>query len=223
LTGNAASLLEGNVRATYAEVVTLLQRRYGNSQQHEKFKLELKSRHRKPNEDIQSLAQEIERLVCRAYPRTPADMRETLSIDNFIDALDDQLLQCRLREREPTTLNEAVATALRLEAIAVSTLRGKDLPRRYTRAAKTDEPKPRKEDRQERPTSPSAFGKSSPPKREKNSPRKAPTVSVANTAIFRDSYADKITRSIVYAEKSLRWIGPALQPPHLSSRPRRRY
>jgi len=176
LTGNAAILLEGNVKATYAEVITLLQRRYGSSQQHEKFKLELKSRHREPNEDIQSLAQEIERLVCRAYPRAPADMRETLSIDDFIDALDDPFLQCQLREREPTTLNEAVAAALRLEAIAVSTLRGKDPPRRYNRAAKADEPEPRRKDRQGRPTPPSAPGKSSRPKREKNSPRKAPTV-----------------------------------------------
>jgi len=100
-----------------------------------------------------------------------------LSLDNFIDALDDPYLQCRLREREPTTLNEAVAAALRLEAIAVSTLRGKDPPRRYTRAVKTDEPEPQKKDRQERPTPPSASGKSSPPKREKSSPSKTPTVS----------------------------------------------
>jgi len=54
LTGNAATLLQGNAKATYAEVIVLLQRRYGNSQQHEKFKLELKSRRRKPDEDIQS-------------------------------------------------------------------------------------------------------------------------------------------------------------------------
>ena len=57
LIGNAANLLQGNARATYDEVVELLQRRYGNSQQHEKFKLELKSRRRRPDEDIQSLAQ----------------------------------------------------------------------------------------------------------------------------------------------------------------------
>jgi len=86
LTGNAANLLQGNARATYDEVVELLQRRYGNSQQQEKFRLELKSRRRKPDEDIQSLAQEVERLVHRAYPRAPADLRETLSLDSFIDA-----------------------------------------------------------------------------------------------------------------------------------------
>ena len=109
-------------------MVELLQRRYGNSQQQEKFRLELKSRRRKPH--IQSLAQEVERLVHRAYPRAPADLRETLSLDSFIDALDDPPLQCRLRVREPVTLNEAVATALRLKAINLSTLRSKETPRK---------------------------------------------------------------------------------------------
>jgi len=89
MTVNAATLLQGNAKATYAKVVVLLQRRYGNSQPHEKFKLELKSRRRKPDEDMQSLAQEIERFVRRAYPRALADLRETLSLDSFIDALDD--------------------------------------------------------------------------------------------------------------------------------------
>jgi len=120
LTGNAANLLQGNARATYDEVVKLLQRRYGNSQQHEKFKLELKSRCRKPEENIQSLAQEVERLVHRAYPRAPADLRETLSLDSFFDDLDDLPFQCRLGEREPVTLNKAIATAVRLEATNLS-------------------------------------------------------------------------------------------------------
>jgi len=74
LTGNAANLLQGNTRATYAEVVGLLQRRYGDREQHKKFKLELKYRRRQPAEDIQSLAQEVESLVNRVYPHAPADM-----------------------------------------------------------------------------------------------------------------------------------------------------
>ena len=86
LTGNAANLLQGNTRAIYAEVVGLLQRRYGNREQHEKFKLELKYRRRRPAEDIQSLAQEVESLVNRACPHAPVGMRETLSTDYFIDA-----------------------------------------------------------------------------------------------------------------------------------------
>jgi len=200
----------------------LLQRRYGNSQQHEKFKLELKSRRRKPDEDIQSLAQEIERLVCHAYPRAPADLRETLSLGSFIDALDDPYLQCRLREREPFTLNEAVAAALRLEAIAVSTLRGEDPPRRYTRAAKSDEPEPRKKDRQERPTPPSASGKSSPPKRERNSPRKAPTVSAREHRDLQgqlrrqDSEINRLRRKVVDMDRASSAASTPVKSPTLS-------
>ena len=160
-----------------------LQRRYGNSQQQEKFRLELKSRRRKPDEDIQSLAQEVERLVHRAYPRAPADLRETLSLDCFIDALD--ALQCRLREREPVTLNEAVATALRLEAINLSTLRGKETPREQLRAVKTDHAdEGRKRDSPKRPSSNSAE-KSTSAGNGKRSPRKEQPATADTQRAFR--------------------------------------
>jgi len=160
-----------------------LQRRYGNSQQQEKFRLELKSRRRKPDEDIQSLAQEVERLVHRAYPRAPADLRETLSLDCFIDALD--ALQCRLREREPVTLNEAVATALRLEAINLSTLRGKETPREQLRAVKTDHAdEGRKRDSPKRPSSNSAE-KSTSAGNGKRSPRKEQPATAETQHAFR--------------------------------------
>jgi len=188
LTGNAANLLQGNARATYDEMVELLQRRYGNSQQHEKFKLELKSRRRRPDEDIQSLAQEVERLVHRAYPRAPADLRETHSLDSFIDALDDPPLQCRLREREPVTLNKAVATALRLKAINVSTLRGKGTPRkqfRRFRAIKTDHAdEGRKRDSPKRP-SPNSAEKPTSAGRGKRSPKKEQPATAETQRAFR--------------------------------------
>jgi len=97
-------------------------------------KLELKYRRRRPAEDIQSLAQEVESLVNRAYPHAPADMHETLSIDYFIDALDDPPLQCRLREKEPHTLNETISTVVRLETIVLSTLRSQETPHKQLRA-----------------------------------------------------------------------------------------
>jgi len=166
-------------------VVEFLQKRYGNSQQQEKFRPELKSRRRKPDEDIQSLAQEVERLVHRAYPRAPADLRETLSLDSFIDALDDPPLQCRLREREPVTLNEAVATALRLEAINLSTLRGKETPRKQLRAVKTDHAdEGRKRDSPKRP-SPNSAEKPTSAGNGKRSPKKEQPATAETQRAFR--------------------------------------
>jgi len=77
LIGDAADLLQGNARASYSELVELLQRRYGSREKQEVFKLELKSKRRKPGQDIQSLAHEVEKLVIQAYPRAPSDIHET--------------------------------------------------------------------------------------------------------------------------------------------------
>ncbi|MCG8047769.1 MAG: hypothetical protein N0E48_19440, partial [Candidatus Thiodiazotropha endolucinida] len=51
-----------------------------------------------------------------AYPGVNKEVIETLSIDNFIDALSDSDIRLRVRELGPKTLAEAERTALRLES-----------------------------------------------------------------------------------------------------------
>ena len=114
----------------------------------------------------------MEKLVIQTYPRAPSDIHDTLSIDSFIDALTDPPLQCRLREREPSNLNEAVSTALRLEAIAKSTLHADQTMRRHTRAAKLEMDEVHDEDCQNRPPS-KAAGTPTSPERGKVSSKKA--------------------------------------------------
>ena len=194
MTGSAADLLQGNARATYSEVVELLQRRYGNREQREVFKLELKSKRRTPGQDIQSLAHKVEKLVIRAYPRAPPDLRETLSIDTFIDALSEPHLQCRLHEREPSNLNEAVSTALRLEAIAVSTLRTDQTARRHTKAAKVEKYEVHDEDCQPRPP-PKAAGTLTSPERGKVSSKKLTMAMPRQSAHCKVRYKSKAKKS----------------------------
>ena len=105
-------------------------------------------------------------------PRAPPDLHETLSIDSFIDALTDPPLQYRLREREPSNLNEAVSTALRLEAIAKSALRADQTTRRHTRTARLEMDEVHDEDCQNRPPS-KAAGTPASPERGKVSSKKA--------------------------------------------------
>jgi len=119
----------------------------------------------------------VESLVNRAYPHAPADMRETLSIDYFIDALDDLPLQCRLREKEPHTLNEAVSTAVRLETIVLSNLRSKETPHKQLRAVKADETDDGQKSGIHRP-SPKSTGKSTLADFGKFSPKKAQAAAV---------------------------------------------
>jgi len=93
--------------------------------------------------------------------------------------------QCRLREREPVTLNEAVATALRLEAINLSTLRSKKTPRKQLRAVKNDHAdEGRKRDSPKRP-SPNSAEKSTSAGSGKRSPRKEQPATAETQRAFR--------------------------------------
>ena len=107
-----------------------------------------------------------------------------LSIDYFIDALDDLPLQCRLREKEPHTLNEAVFTAVRLETIVLSTLRSQGTPRKQLRAVKADETDDVQKRGSHRP-SPKSAGKSTLANREKFSPKKVQAAAVETDRVLQ--------------------------------------
>ena len=64
--------------ATYEELVRRLKRLYGSDDQHEKFRLQLKSR---TGETLQELAYDVERLVGLAYPETGRRTRDVLERD----------------------------------------------------------------------------------------------------------------------------------------------
>jgi len=116
---------------SYEQIVEKLQRRYGSQEQQEKFKIELRTRKRKPNESLQELAQDIERMASLAYPGVGQSTRETFATDFFIDALDNHSLAYKIREREPQTINGALTQAVKLEALYKSkeVMKGVQRPR----------------------------------------------------------------------------------------------
>jgi len=83
-------------------------------------------------------------------------------------------------------LNEAVATALRLEAINLSTLCGKKTPRKQFRAVKTDHAdEGRKRESPKRP-SPNSAEKPTSAGRVKRSPKKEQSATAETQRAFRD-------------------------------------
>lgn len=119
LTGDARSLLselDYDGRRDYKTLIEKLAHRFGSVNRSEIYRTQLKSRVRNKSESIPELAQAIRKLVRQAYPGVNKDVIETLSIDNFIDALTDSDIRLRVRELGPKTLAEAERTALRLES-----------------------------------------------------------------------------------------------------------
>ena len=138
LTGNAAQVLRDTDRATtgsWKKQVKMLKSRYSGQQQAEKYRAELQIRRRKHNESLTELHQDIRRLMALAYPKLTAEAREEIACDHFTNALNNADFALKVKERAPTSLDEALRIALRLEAWKRSTkMTGQDEDR-------TDRPK----------------------------------------------------------------------------------
>jgi len=117
LEGSAGQVLwDAGPQATTESVIRLLQTRFGNELQAERFKAELRARRRKPGEPLQQLYQEICRLVALAYPSSEVTLVHHVAKEAFITALDSRNLQLKLMEREPKTVEDALNLAIKLEA-----------------------------------------------------------------------------------------------------------
>ena len=96
-------------------MIKALKERFGEANQADKYRLELKSRRRRPNETLRNLHSDILRLTALALPDFDHRARETMACDYFIDALDDPNLALKVRERFPRDLDAALRAALQLE------------------------------------------------------------------------------------------------------------
>ena len=119
LRGRAQELLGDMTSETkncYESLVGCLANRFGSQGQADLYRVQLRTRARHENESLPELAQSIRRLVIRAYPQASLSLREVLSLDCFMDALDDSDIRLRLKQNKPPDLEEAVRLAIELEA-----------------------------------------------------------------------------------------------------------
>ena len=107
---------------TVDKIITLLRTRFGNELQSERFRTELKARHRQPRETLQPLYLDISKLVALAYPGSTAELSNHVAKEAFLEALGDPQLQLKVLEREPKTVVDALAVASRMEAYEASVI-----------------------------------------------------------------------------------------------------
>jgi predicted aspartyl protease len=110
---------------TFQKLVDVLANRFGGVKQTDKHRMELKYRKRKPNEALTDLHQDISRLMALAHPQLPSSSRDTIAVDYFIDSLNDADFALKVRERSPSSLDDALRVSLQLEAWIRDTNRSK--------------------------------------------------------------------------------------------------
>ena len=121
LEGPAGQILwDASHTHTVKSIIRLLRARFGSEGQPERFRAELRARRRRPGESLQSLYQDICRLIALAYPGPSSSLLRIVGRDAFLDALNDPGLRVRILEWEPIDLDEALQLASRFEVYGKS-------------------------------------------------------------------------------------------------------
>ncbi|CAH1777040.1 unnamed protein product [Owenia fusiformis] len=100
---------------SYEKIIEALNMRFDPPHQAGNFRDKLHDRIRKPKESVTELAHDIRRLVKKAYPEANAQIREVMAIDSFRKALNDVNFEWAVKNKDPTTLNEALQIALKYD------------------------------------------------------------------------------------------------------------
>ena len=119
LSGQALAILtdiEPEQRQDYDALIKALLIRFEPDNQSEVFRAQLKCRTRKRGEGLAELAQDVKKLVRKAYPDASNSIRETLAKEAFTDALNDYNMEWSVRQGKGATLDDALRTALEEEA-----------------------------------------------------------------------------------------------------------
>ena len=129
--------------ATTADVIMLLQTRFGIELQAEWFKAELCVRRRCPDETLQNLYRDISRLVSLAYPSEDAKLTDHVGKESFINALNDGPLQMEVMKGEPSNLEAALNHATKIEAYEQSLITQGTLSKSSAYISVSDDDRPR--------------------------------------------------------------------------------
>jgi hypothetical protein len=101
----------------YTSLVEALEERFAPPNQMDLYRVQLKERRQKASETLPELGQVIWRLVNKAYPKAPAEVRETFSTEHVLDSLVNSEMRIRIKQSRPANLNEAICLAVELDAL----------------------------------------------------------------------------------------------------------
>ena len=93
-----------------------LEERFAPQSQTELYRVQMRERHQKAGESLPELDQAIRRLANLAYSTAPTEIRENLSKDQFVDALQDSEMRIRIKQALPKYLNDAIQLDVEIDA-----------------------------------------------------------------------------------------------------------
>ena len=111
---------------TYEQLRGELQKCFGLEGHKSQYRNQLKIRRRQKGESLRALYQDVSHLLLLAHPGRKNETRDDISVDAFIDTLNDYELERSVKDRFPKDLAGAFQIALDLEANRKSLHHGED-------------------------------------------------------------------------------------------------
>ncbi|XP_026679616.1 uncharacterized protein LOC113467573, partial [Diaphorina citri] len=119
LRGPAADLIQTlpkDSNLSYDELVSVIERRFGDDHMQDVYRIQLQNRVQKSGETLQQLQADIDRLAHLSYGTGHPEILNHITTAAFIDAIADRELQQALRLAGKKTPAEALAYALQVES-----------------------------------------------------------------------------------------------------------
>ncbi len=120
LSGSAQQVLSTmpkEATGDYTKLVGALKARFDPKEKQELYRAQLRNRRQAPSENLVEMAEEIRRLVDKVYADLPAESRDRMGRDHFLDALAEGDIRIRVIQMRTSTLDGAVAAAVELETL----------------------------------------------------------------------------------------------------------
>lgn len=89
-----------------------MEERFAPPNKTELYRVQLKERRKRASESLPELGQAIRRLVNKAYATAPAEVKETFSMEYFLDALVDSEMRIRIKQDMLSNLNQTICLAV---------------------------------------------------------------------------------------------------------------
>ena len=116
LTGRAQKALHrlpGPVASSYEATRDA---RFEPESRHTRYQAEFQARRKKAGEGWADFANELRSLADKAYPDLQDEARERLSLNTYLSQLPQPQISFSVRQKQPTTLDDAVAATLDMES-----------------------------------------------------------------------------------------------------------
>jgi hypothetical protein len=107
LEGQALTVATAEPRTSYKDLVDCLKENFSPEQQ-TIFAMKLNSRVQGKDETYEALANDVKRLTKKAYSTADSQTRERLATDAFVNAIADDCVREKLRDKTPSSVTEAL-------------------------------------------------------------------------------------------------------------------